>query len=69
MTRQHIDLDVSGLTLHIIEGYGEVEIWLDPSTQNYEGVCIGGGVSREDAITDTIAGLEDAVRALKGLQQ
>lgn len=60
---EHYDID--GNELHITGQHGDIEVWLNTEVADFDGVCIGGGESRQEAVTDGIAILERALKALK----
>jgi len=41
-------------------------IWLNTDVADFDGLCIGTGESRAEAVEDAIQVLEDGVRALRG---
>lgn len=43
----------------------EYAVWLDPGGDNFMGLCIGTGSSREQALTDAVASLERAIKQIQ----
>jgi hypothetical protein len=55
----------TGNLLHVAMIDGEWEVWLNTDIQNFDGLCIGAGKSRDAAVTDAVAVLEAATDALQ----
>lgn len=56
--------------IHIVsESPNDYEVWLNSDVGDFDGLCIGYGVSREAAVADAIDVLEQGARALRGEAQ
>lgn len=61
---EHLDLD--GNRVHITsEQAGDFEVWLNTGVSDFDGLCIGCGPTREQAVWDAAIVLEQASRALR----
>lgn len=58
------DEDLGGYSLHVTGGPDDIEVWLNISI-DFDGIAIGGGQSRKQAVMDAIDTLERAVKVLK----
>lgn len=57
-----------GVVLHVTGGrLDDVEVWLNTTGGDFDGLAIGGGESRAQALRDAIETLERALKVLKGL--
>lgn len=65
VTQVNEHYDVNDRDLHVIGESGDVEVWLNMKTADFEGVSIGGGESRRAAVADAIETLERALGILK----
>lgn len=57
--------------LHIVKDLTDgvvtdVEVWLNTGTADYDGMCIGAGETRDDAIAQAVRSLEWIVATLQG---
>lgn len=58
-----------GSVLHITGGrLDDVEVWLNTTGGNFDGLAIGGGESRRAAVADAITTLEQALARLRRLE-
>lgn len=64
---EHVPVGDGGYEFYLCGKRGDVEVWLNRGAHNYDGLAIGGGESRAQAIADAIVTLERAVGVLKGL--
>jgi uncharacterized lipoprotein YmbA len=61
---EHVDLD--GNRLHVLsETANDFQVWLNTDVQDFDGLCIGYGPSRETAVANAVAMLEDALVKLR----
>lgn len=59
-------LELDGNRIHILsEQPNDFEVWLNTDAGDFDGLCIGYGESRDEAITSALAVLEEGVRALR----
>ena len=59
-------LELGSNKLHIVsEQPNDFTVWLNTEVQDFDGLCIGCGNSREAAVMDAIDVLETGVQALK----
>lgn len=56
---------VADRELHIAGESDDVEVWLNTLVEDFDGICVGGGESRVEAVTDAIETLEGALRILR----
>lgn len=59
--------EINGRELHVIGSTDDVEVWLNTEVADFDGICIGGGESRKQAIADAITTLEQALAELRRL--
>lgn len=61
---EHIDLD--GNRLHIASSSpDDFEVWLNTDDGDYDGLCIGCGQSRQEAITSAVEVLREGLGKLE----
>lgn len=59
-------LELKSNKAHILsEQLDDFEVWLNTETQDFDGLCIGCGPTREAAIADAATALEKAALALR----
>jgi hypothetical protein len=60
---ERIPLD--GRVLHAAKRDGFYEVWLNTEAGDFDGIHIGEGTTRNDAVADAVATLEKATAALQ----
>lgn len=65
-SRDYPSVVVNGCTLHICQIDGEWQIWLNTEDADWTGVCISAGHTRDEAVSDAVKTLEDALEILQG---
>lgn len=63
-TNEHHEVTSGGYGLHVTGEDGDVEVWLNAGV-DFNGLAIGGGESRAEAVRDAIETLERALRVLR----
>lgn len=59
-------LKLDGNTIHILsEQPNDFEVWLNTDVGDFDGLCIGCGQSREEAVAGAISVLDEGLRALR----
>ena len=58
-------LHLDGFDLHIVGEQGDVEVWLNTKVADFDGIAIGGGETRGEAVRDAIETLGKALKTLK----
>lgn len=57
--------NVNGYDLHVTGEDDDVEIWLNTEVADFDGLCIGGGESRQKAVEEAIRTLEGVLGVLR----
>lgn len=58
-------ISIDGGVLHIAEREGFYEVWLNTEVSDFDGIHIGEGETRGEALADAIKTLETAIVALR----
>lgn len=61
---EHYDVTSGGYFLHVTGESNDVEVWFNMSME-YDGIAIGGGETRAEAVADAIETLERALGVLR----
>lgn len=56
---------IAGHRVHVFDAGDGWECWLNTESQDFDGLCIGGGSSRDEAVGDAVASLEAVVAFLQ----
>lgn len=56
---------VPGHRIHVYEDNACWYVWLNTEVQDFDGLCLGTGSTRNDAIEDAVAALEGIIEALQ----
>lgn len=64
---ERIDLSERGYALHVIPAnlLNDYEVWLNTEVADFDGLCVGVGKTRSEAMTKAAATLEDTALALR----
>ena len=61
---EHLELD--GNQIHVsAESENDWQVWLNTDVTDFDGLCIGCGESRQEAVADAIAVLDEGLRVLR----
>lgn len=58
--------ELEGASLHIAKVGSDWEVWLNCEDSTFTGLCVSAGKSRQDAVTDAVRILEEALDVLQG---
>lgn len=65
---EHLELD--GNNVHILsERPDDYEVWLNTDVGDFDGLCIGCGQTREEAVAGAVAAFDEGLRKLRGATQ
>lgn len=59
--------EVNDRAVHISGNTNDWEVWVNTPVADFDGICVGGGVNRTDAIVDAVRTLELATARLRKL--
>jgi hypothetical protein len=60
-------LNLDGNRTHIVsEAEKDFEVWLNTDISDFDGLCIGCGQTRQDAVNDAVSVLRQALQKLTG---
>lgn len=59
--------EVNDRSVHIKGDPNDWEVWVNTPVADFDGICVGGGMSRTDAIVDAVRTLELAAARLRKL--
>lgn len=66
-SKQYPSIPVEGCALHVFGLEGGWQVWLNTEVQDFDGLCIGTGTSRNGAIAEARKVLEACVEVLQTL--
>jgi hypothetical protein len=65
---EHIELDSN--VIHVLgESSGGFEVWLNTDVADYDGLCIGCGSSRDEAVADAMGVFIQALEKLRSTKE
>lgn len=65
-TAKYPTRELEGASLHIAKVGSDWEVWLNCEDSTFTGLCVSAGKSRQDAVTDAVRILEEALDVLQG---
>lgn len=66
-TEEHLDLDGGAHRLHVFQDIDDVwVVWLNTEASDFDGLILGMGGTRDEAVAQAVAVMESAERLLQG---